>query len=84
MSVPFGCSEERLLAAEDRRGDASPVLYYVGPFLRAGHWEAIAVPELRAHATRSAAAIAASLSYGAGSLLRRVAAPIFRREQPLF
>ena len=68
----------------DTSGDASPVLYYVGPFLRAGHWEAIAVPELRAHAARSTAAIAASLSYGAGSLLRRVAAPIFRREQPLF
>ena len=68
----------------DASGEASPVLYYVGPFLRARHWEAIAVPELRTHAARSTAAIAASLSSGTGSLLRRVAAPIFRREQPLF
>jgi uncharacterized NAD(P)/FAD-binding protein YdhS len=68
----------------DANGEASPVLYYVGPFLRARHWEAIAVQELRTHAARTSEAIAASLSSGAGSLLRRVAAPIFRREQPLF
>ena len=51
----------------DASGEASPVLYYVGPLLRARHWEAIAVPELRTHAARSTAAIAASLSSGAGS-----------------
>lgn len=32
-----------------RAGQATPGLYYVGPMLRARLWEAIAVPELRAH-----------------------------------
>lgn len=33
----------------DAQGSASPVLHYVGPLLRAQHWEATAVPELRRH-----------------------------------
>jgi uncharacterized NAD(P)/FAD-binding protein YdhS len=57
------------------------VLFYAGPLLRARHWEATAVPELRVHVARTAGAIASSLATGAGSYLRRVAAPIFRREQ---
>lgn len=64
----------------DANGLASTILYYVGPFLRARHLEAIAVPELRVHAARTAAAVAASLARGTGSLLRRVVAPAFRRE----
>ena len=40
----------RLVAAD---GQASEVLYYVGPLLRAQHWEATAVPELRAHVDRT-------------------------------
>jgi uncharacterized NAD(P)/FAD-binding protein YdhS len=35
-------------------GKPTPGLYYIGPWLRAGFWEATAVPELR----RFAAAIA--------------------------
>jgi uncharacterized NAD(P)/FAD-binding protein YdhS len=34
-------------------------LYYLGPMLRAAHWEATAVPELRGHAERLAAQLAA-------------------------
>jgi uncharacterized NAD(P)/FAD-binding protein YdhS len=36
-----------------------PHLYYLGPMLRAAHWEATAVPELRGHAERLAAQLAA-------------------------
>jgi len=32
-----------------RDGCVVPGLYYVGPMLKAAHWEAIAVPELRMH-----------------------------------
>ena len=71
----------RLLAADGR---ASDVLYYVGPLLRARHWEATAVPELRTHVDRTSAAITASLATSAGSYLRKLAAPVFRREQPVF
>ena len=38
-------------ALRDARGEASRVLYYVGPFLKARDWEATAVPELRACGT---------------------------------
>ena len=31
-------------------GRAQAGLYYVGPLLKAQHWEAIAIPELRVHA----------------------------------
>ena len=71
----------RLIAADGR---ASDVLYYVGPLLRARHWEATAVPELRTHVDRTSAAITASLASSAGSYLRKLAAPVFRREQPVF
>ena len=64
----------------DADGNASEILYYVGPFLRARHFEAIAVPELRVHAARTAAAVADSLASSAGSLLRRVVVPAFRRD----
>ena len=33
---------------------AHPHLFYIGPMLRAAHWEATAVPELRGHAERLA------------------------------
>ena len=68
----------------DANGNASEVLFYVGPLLRARHWEAVAVPELRTHVARTTEAIAASLATGAGSYIRRIATPIFRREQPTF
>ena len=68
----------------DANGNASEVLFYAGPLLRARHWEATAVPELRVHVARTAAAIAASLATGAGSYIRRIATPIFRREQQAY
>ena len=37
-----------------RDGAQSRTIYYVGPMLRAGWWEATAVPELAEHAERSA------------------------------
>jgi len=35
-------------------GEESERLFYIGPMLRAQHWEAIAVPELRVHAQKLA------------------------------
>ncbi len=49
-------------AVVDASGRPSRFLYYVGPFLRARHWEATAVPELRVHARQSAEAILRSAS----------------------
>jgi uncharacterized NAD(P)/FAD-binding protein YdhS len=68
----------------DANGNASDVLFYAGPLLRAGHFEATAVPELGAHVQRTAATIAASLATNAGSCLRKIAAPMFRRAQATF
>jgi uncharacterized NAD(P)/FAD-binding protein YdhS len=42
----------------DRDGRAARHLYYLGPMLRAAHWEATAVGELRVHAQQLAAALA--------------------------
>ena len=42
----------------DSNGRASARLFYVGPMLRAAHWEATAVGELRVHARALAAALA--------------------------
>ena len=39
----------------DAAGAASEHLYYLGPMLRADHWEATAATELRNHAERLAA-----------------------------
>ncbi len=41
-------------AVIDRDGWPGPHVFYVGPMLRADHWEATAVAELRAHAARLA------------------------------
>jgi uncharacterized NAD(P)/FAD-binding protein YdhS len=49
------------LALLDTAGKPSPVLYYVGPLLKARHWEATAVPELRVHAAHVAQVVARSL-----------------------
>ena len=40
-------------------GAPSRELFYLGPMLRADHWEATAAPELRAHAERLARHLAA-------------------------
>jgi uncharacterized NAD(P)/FAD-binding protein YdhS len=39
-------------------GSASPHLFYLGPMLRADHWEATAAPELRVHAEQLARRLA--------------------------
>ncbi len=38
----------------DAHGKANPHLFLLSPMLRASHWEATAVPELRGHAARLA------------------------------
>ena len=43
----------------DARGRASTNLFYVGPMLRADHWEATAAQELRGHAERLAGYLSA-------------------------
>ncbi|ERO63484.1 FAD/NAD(P)-binding protein [Pseudomonas piscis] len=43
-------------------GRATPGLWYVGPMLKAQHWEAIAVPELRGHTQRLAQYLARQLA----------------------
>jgi uncharacterized NAD(P)/FAD-binding protein YdhS len=43
----------------DSRGRASNDLFYVGPMLRADHWEATAAHELRGHAEQLAGYLAA-------------------------
>ncbi len=43
----------------DRCGVAVEDLYYVGPMLKAQHWEAIAIPELRVHAQQAARSLLA-------------------------
>ncbi len=47
-------AQHRLLAAD---GQPQPHWHYIGPLLRAGHWEATAVPELRQHAQALAQAL---------------------------
>jgi len=42
------------------------------------------VPELRTHVERAATAITDSLASGAGSYVRKLAAPLFRRESSPF
>lgn len=46
----------------DALGRPSSKLHYIGPFLRAEHWEATAVPELRRHCAQLAVALRESLS----------------------
>ena len=45
----------------DAHGLGQPGLRYVGPLLKASLWEATAVPELRVHAARVAAAMCREL-----------------------
>jgi uncharacterized NAD(P)/FAD-binding protein YdhS len=48
-------------ACVDARGRSSETLYYLGPMLRADHWEVTAAAELRDHADLLAAHLAASV-----------------------
>ena len=47
-------------------GRSASGLFYIGPMLKARYWEAIAVPELRAHAAQLAAGLLADLAAGRG------------------
>ena len=49
----------------DSRGAPWNGVFYVGPLLKAQHWEATAVPELRGHVSAAAAALRASFDEGA-------------------
>jgi uncharacterized NAD(P)/FAD-binding protein YdhS len=53
LAVPdplgLGWQTDKRGALMDRHGNASSHLFYVGPMLRARHWEATAVGELRGH-----------------------------------
>jgi uncharacterized NAD(P)/FAD-binding protein YdhS len=48
-------------AVKGADGRASPVLRYIGPFLRARYWECTAVPELRRHARALAEVLCAEV-----------------------
>jgi len=48
----------------DSRGRTAPNLFYVGPLLRADHWEVTAAQELRGHAERLAGLLVAAAGGG--------------------
>lgn len=52
-------------AVVDASGNASGVLYYIGPLLKARYWEATAVPELRGFARQLADVLLGGLEEGA-------------------
>jgi hypothetical protein len=51
----LGLRTARYGACVDAQGRPSEHLFYLGPMLRAGHWEATAATELGAHAEQLAA-----------------------------
>ncbi len=56
-----GLQVDAILRPVGASGASTRGLYYVGPMLKASHWEAIAVPELRVHARDVARTILADL-----------------------
>ncbi len=54
----LGLRTGRFGACVDTQGRVHDRLYYVGPMLRAAHWEATAAAELRNHAEQLAAHLA--------------------------
>jgi uncharacterized NAD(P)/FAD-binding protein YdhS len=61
-SLGLGLETAENGALLDAAGAPSSVIYYVGPLLKASHWESTAVPELRVHAARLAVTLAESLA----------------------
>jgi uncharacterized NAD(P)/FAD-binding protein YdhS len=57
-SLNLGLRTDRYGACIDAQGRTSRHLYYLGPMLRADHWEATAATELRNHAEQLAAHLA--------------------------
>lgn len=50
----------------DRGGAGVPNVFYIGPMLKARHWEAIAVPELRVHSVKLARVVLAAATGAPG------------------
>lgn len=61
----LGLDTDDHYALLDRYGRPSPVLHYVGPFLKSRWWEATSVPELAEHAARLAAGLIEQLETAA-------------------
>jgi uncharacterized NAD(P)/FAD-binding protein YdhS len=61
-ALDLGLRTGRHGACVDSHGRASESLYYLGPMLRADHWEATAATELRDHAERLAVHLVARLA----------------------
>jgi uncharacterized NAD(P)/FAD-binding protein YdhS len=57
-ALNLGLRTARYGACVDSQGRSSEHLYYLGPMLRADHWEATAATELRNHAEQLAAHLA--------------------------
>ena len=57
-ALNLGLRTARYGACVDAQGRSSEHLYYLGPMLRADHWEATAATELRDHAEKLAAHLA--------------------------
>ena len=57
-ALNLGLRTARYGACVDAQGRPSEHLYYLGPMLRAGHWEATAATELRTHAEQLAVHLA--------------------------
>lgn len=60
-ALGLGLDTDDRYALLDRHGKPSPVLHYIGPFLKARWWEATAVPELAEHSARLAGGLMESL-----------------------
>ncbi len=56
-SLGLGLEVAANYALLDRNSGAAKTLFYAGPFLRADHWEATAIPELRSHAANLTSAV---------------------------
>ena len=61
-ALNLGLRTGRYGACMDAQGRASDTLYYLGPMLRADHWEATAATELRDHAERLTAHLTGDLT----------------------
>jgi uncharacterized NAD(P)/FAD-binding protein YdhS len=57
-ALNLGLRTARYGACVNAQGHATEHLYYLGPMLRADHWEATAATELRNHAEQLAAHLA--------------------------
>lgn len=63
-ALNLGIRTAHLGACVDAQGSPSQSLFYLGPMLRAEHWEATAATELRDHAERLAESLAERLAEG--------------------